>query len=261
MSDNNECFNFLADTYKIEDILFCTKKERRHLWIKISKTLKFLENICRGRDRSHGYDHGLDVASLAVLMFISDLNSNIFVDIINNNDIWEILELIIVCGLLHDVDDSKYDFDGRLCQRLEEFLVETFHDQDSILKLNIIHNVSWSKEIKKREKLNVHEYWMRLVGIKGYIALLYVIDADRNESLWKKGHDRSIEYNTKTNLKSNICENNLGKELFRYVDKIVNDKLKILDQYCYTACGKRLAIRGRKELCKIHLEWKRQLDL
>lgn len=134
--------------------------------------------------------------------------------------------------------------------------MKTKHEDETCLIMNMIENVSWNKEINKREKkLDVDRYWLNLLGENGYIALMYIMDADRNESLWVSGHVRSIDYNTKHSLKIGEGE----RELYSYVNKVIEDKLKNLDRYCYTPSGKFLAIQGRDILCKTHAEWKKQL--
>jgi len=221
---------------------------------KFIKTLMFLDRICKGRDPSHGYEHGVTVFQSALKMYLYDARARIY----NIPFSTKTIELIIIGGLLHDVNDDKYKLDEKnliLTNSLTDFLLDTNDDDTTCLIMNIIENVSWNKEMFKRKKLDVHQYWLRLLGIEGYIALMYVMTADRIESLYAGGHIRSQDYNTKHSLKPGEGE----KELYEYVNKVVKDKLSRLDEFCYTPTGKVLAIRGREVLCRVHEEWRKKL--
>lgn len=217
-------------------------------------TLLFLKKVCEGRDKSHGFEHGVTVFKLGLMMYMYDVAMG-YVTLSKR-----VIELIVIAGALHDVNDEKYKLDENnliLTNELTDFLIKTVGEDDAMIILHIIENVSWKKEMRKREKLNVHQYWLSLLGENGYIALMYIMDADRNESLWKTGHDRSKDYNTKHSLK----EGEGDKELYWYVNSVIEEKLKRLDEYCYTPSGKTMALRGREELCRVHTRWFDQLNL
>lgn len=42
---------------------------------KYIKTLKFLQNICKGRDPSHGFEHGVTVFRSALRMYNHDVRT------------------------------------------------------------------------------------------------------------------------------------------------------------------------------------------
>lgn len=206
----------------------------------------FVKNVCKDRDDSHGYQHMKEVMILALKLY---LNDSLFGCKINFN--LENIRMIGIVALLHDVDDGKYDVDGTLSKKLEEFVKKFFPFDDNII--NIIHRISHSKEIKMRKEGTLD--WINVLKYDGLLIRDYVSDADKIFSLGKEGHYRSKQYNGKK-LGEKYNGNYDEIQLFELVDWIMNDKLITLDQYCYTESGHNMAVKKREEICEIHKMWK-----
>lgn len=214
------------------------------------KVSDFLKNICQGRDSSHGYKHGVQVMWWTLWIYFRNLLRGEMV--IN----FSILKLLCVVGLLHDVDDAKYDKDGTLKMRLENYLENEFGKKEKKIIINIIHRISHSKEIDMRKNCNGCVDWIDVLGIEGIVVRNCVSDADKLDSLGKNGHERSKKFNS-NKLKNGEGEN----KLYEYVDWIIENKLKSLDQYFYTSYGKELSVGKIKELLLVHSEWKKKLGI
>lgn len=212
-------------------------------WIKVKN---FVKRILKDRDESHGYKHGLDVFSLGLFLYFYDLVTLNVVFSVN------VIRLIGIVGFLHDVNDGKYDKDGKLNEKLNEFLEKEF-PKDCKLIIDIINRISYGKEIKMRKECGGCVDWLDKLGIEGCIVRNYVSDADKCLSLGKKGHVRTREYNTCEISKRG--EKVTEKKLYDEINLHVLEKLQGLEKYCYTSAGFRLALKRRIEFCKIHEEW------
>ena len=73
----------------------------------------YVQNICRGRDESHGHSHMEKVANTATYIVNKDFK--------DHPDYLKILKDSLIVAWLHDVSDHKYDKDGTLDERLDEF--------------------------------------------------------------------------------------------------------------------------------------------
>ena len=186
----------------------------------------FVKKTCdkAGRDPSHGYEHMKQVYA----------NSMIICKMMKIKDPY-ILKMVTIVSWLHDVFDHKYDFDGKLKNRVNEFLESHYKPKDIKLILDIIERISFSKENKVRIN-NQQLDWIEVLGEKGVLIRNIVSDADKLEAIGKEGINRCIMYTKECN------ENISDDELINNVKKHADEKLlRLKDEFIRTEAGKQLA--------------------
>jgi hypothetical protein len=193
----------------------------------------FVLTTCAGRSDTHGHAHMKAVAETsAYLLFVDffDKDGSMMLD-------------TITAAWLHDVADHKYDHDGTLEQRLDEFGTANIPNYTEIKQ--VIKYVSYSTEekaIASGTPLNfkqiLGDYYSNIRDI--------VSDADKLESIGVKGMERSLTYNTDTNPTFTRTQ------VIAEVRKIYNEKLvKLATQFIRTPTARAIA---QKEHTKME-EW------
>jgi hypothetical protein len=193
----------------------------------------FVLTTCAGRSYTHGHAHMKAVAETsAYLLFVDfyDKDGSMMLD-------------TITAAWLHDVADHKYDHDGTLEQRLDEFGTANIPNYTEIKQ--VIKYVSYSTEekaIASGTPLNfkqiLGDYYSNIRDI--------VSDADKLESIGVKGMERSLTYNTDTNPTFTHAQ------VVAEVRKIYNEKLvKLATQFIRTSTARAIA---QKEHTKME-EW------
>lgn len=173
----------------------------------------FVGDVCRDRDASHGLAHMQLVTEQALL--ILQLNSSS-----SSSTSEQQLARVILVGMLHDVNDHKYDKDGSLGAKVLAFVsetvvkfptlfglvkdgedgangggsrVETAEDADRVVStvMKTISAISYSKE----KKLGMRWFEKELPGSDWVAVRDAVSDADKLEAIGASGLIRSFEYN------------------------------------------------------------------
>lgn len=201
--------------------------------------IEYLHQYCalatENRDPSHGVAHMDQVRNISLLIWQNERLHN--ESLIN---IERIERLIITTSQLHDVLDHKYpstSFNNEETFRKE--LQKYFPDNDIELILLIIQNISYSKEVKLRNKLNSIPLWEEL-GPDGQLVRNIVSDADKLEAIGMIGIQRCLQYSYET-MKHRDEEINVNV-LFDHLVEHGNEKLFILkDEYIRTLTGKKMA--------------------
>ena len=199
-------------------------------WTKLSE---FVQTICAGRSDTHGHAHMKAVAEMSSYLLFADFfdkDGSMMLD-------------TITAAWLHDVADHKYDHDGTLEQRLDEFGTANIPNYAEIKQ--VIKYVSYSTEekaIASGTPLNfkqiLGDYYSNIRDI--------VSDADKLESIGVKGMERSLTYNTDTNPTFTRTQ------VIAEVRKIYNEKLvKLATQFIRTPTARAIA---QKEHTKME-EW------
>ena len=199
-------------------------------WTKLSD---FVQTICAGRSDTHGHAHMKAVAETSSYLLFADFfdkDGSMMLD-------------TITAAWLHDVADHKYDHDGTLEQRLDEFGTANIPNYTEIKQ--VIKYVSYSTEekaIASGTPLNfkqiLGDYYSNIRDI--------VSDADKLESIGVKGMERSLTYNTDTNPTFTRTQ------VIAEVRKIYNEKLvKLATQFIRTPTARAIA---QKEHTKME-EW------
>ena len=193
----------------------------------------FVKETCADRDDSHGHAHMKAVAEMTRYIVEQDFN-----------DVSGHLTLdAITAAWLHDIADHKYDHDGTLEQRLDEFGTANIPNYAEIKQ--VIKYVSYSTEHKAilagtplNFKQILGDYYSNIRDI--------VSDADKLESIGVKGMERSLTYNTDTNPTFTHAQ------VIAEVRKIYDEKLvKLATQFIRTPTARAIA---QKEHTKME-EW------
>ena len=199
-------------------------------WTKLSE---FVQTICAGRSDTHGHAHMKAVAEMSsYLLFVDffDKDGSMMLD-------------TITAAWLHDVADHKYDHDGTLEQRLDEFGTANIPNYAEIKQ--VIKYVSYSTEHKALIAGTPLDFKQILGDYYSNIRDI-VSDADKLESIGVKGMERSLTYNTETNPTFTHAQ------VIAEVRKIYNEKLvKLATQFIRTPTARAIA---QKEHTKME-EW------
>ena len=199
-------------------------------WTKLSD---FVQTICAGRSDTHGHAHMKAVAETSsYLLFVDffDKDGSMMLD-------------TITAAWLHDVADHKYDHDGTLEQRLDEFGTANIPNYTEIKQ--VIKYVSYSTEEKAIASGTPLDFKQILGDYYSNIRDI-VSDADKLESIGVKGMERSLTYNTDTNPTFTHAQ------VVAEVRKIYNEKLvKLATQFIRTPTARAIA---QKEHTKME-EW------
>jgi hypothetical protein len=194
---------------------------------------EFVQTICAGRSDTHGHAHMKAVAETSCYL--------LFVDFFDKDG--SMMLDTITAAWLHDVADHKYDHDGTLEQRLDEFGTANIPNYTEIKQ--VIKYVSYSTEEKAliagtplNFKQILGDYYSNIRDI--------VSDADKLESIGVKGMERSLTYNTDTNPTFTRAQ------VIAEVRKIYDEKLvKLATQFIRTPTARAIA---QKEHTKME-EW------
>lgn len=192
----------------------------------------FVQKICKERDESHGYAHMKAVAEIAKKITEQDFNEylnfeNLMLD-------------VITIAWLHDVSDHKYDHDGTLDKKLDDFgnsYIVNFVNIKKAIKL-----ISYSSENKALIAGTPLDY-EELLGTHYALARHIVSDSDKLEAIGLIGIERCIHY-TKY-----VCPESTTEQIIEDVKKHAKEKLlRLKDEFIRTPTGKKLAQQLHEEM-------------
>ena len=185
--------------------------------------IKLAKNYYKGRDKSHGFSHVMAVY-------------NNCLKIIKDRSISKRYKLIVLASaLLHDAYDHKYvkekDMDNVINQIKNDLVSIGFTERDCDIVIEIIDNISYSKEKKLRMKGKKVE----LGSLQRYRNI--VSDADKIEALGTDGVVRMIHYLCHKNPKATM------EEHIKHIREHCDEKLYILikKRYIRTLKGREIA--------------------
>jgi HD superfamily phosphodiesterase len=191
---------------------------------------KFVMTTCSDRSETHGHAHMEAVAEMSAYIIQQD-----FAD----KDIKFILDTI-TAAWLHDIDDHKYDHDGTLEQRLDEFGTANISNYAEIKQ--VIKCVSYSTEHKAILAGTPLDFPAILGDYYSQIRDI-VSDADKLESIGEKGMERSFSYNKERNPTFTDVQ------VIAEVRKIYDEKLvKLATQFIRTPTAQAIALKEEKEM-------------
>jgi len=183
-----------------------------------------METICKDRPPSHGVEHMKKVHSNAITIWEEMPHDGVF-----------LLDVEIV-ALLHDVADHKYDKDGELQSKINNFLLDN-DVPNPYSYVNTINCISYSKEKRggKRWFTKVLDpYWLKVRDI--------VSDADKWEALGEIGGRRCIQY------AAEVGEDTQSESLKHLLIHMQDKLLLLKDEYFSTVPGKKMAEKLQDEL-------------
>jgi hypothetical protein len=211
---------FVHKTYSSQDAI-----EQR--WTLLSD---FVNTVCAGRSDTHGHAHMMAVAVMTRFIIQEDFN----------DESGHLTLDAITAAWLHDVADHKYDHDGTLEQKLDEFGTANIWNYKEIK--NVIKYVSYSTEQKAILAGTPLNFPLILGAYYSQIRDI-VSDADKLESIGVKGMERSLTYNTVTNPTFTHAQ------VISEVRKIYNEKLvKLATQFIKTPTARDIALKEHKKM-------------
>lgn len=195
------------------------------------KLSNFVKNITKKRKESHGYNHMKKVAINAkIIMKDMKVNSKQYRN-------------VLIVAWLHDVADHKYDKDGKLRNKLIEFIKEIEPDKKiNKLILSCIDMISFTKEKQKGYK-----YYEKILPSEWIIIRNIASDADKLEALGEIGIERCKQYSQEKEG-NQLSSNRLLKDVWEYCKEKI---LLLSSKYIHTNKGKELS----KYLHKTTLDW------
>ena len=221
----------VSDYHRVSEIIRKTYSSETAIDERWNLLSEFVKNTCADRDDSHGHAHMKAVAEMTRYIIEQDFN----------DDSGHLTLDAITAAWLHDVADHKYDHDGTLEQKLDEFgLAANIWNYDEIKQ--VIKYVSYSTENKAilagtplDFQAILGDYYSRVRDI--------VSDADKLESIGVKGMERSFTYNRETNPTFTHAQ------VIAEVRKIYDEKLiKLASQFIKTPTARAFARISNKEM-------------
>ena len=190
----------------------------------------FVLTTCAGRSYTHGHAHMKAVAETsAYLLFVDfyDKDGSMMLD-------------TITAAWLHDVADHKYDHDGTLEQRLDEFGTANIWNYTEIK--HVIKYVSYSTENKAIASGTPLDFPLILGAYYSQIRNI-VSDADKLEAIGKIGISRAIIYTTEANPTYTQAQ------VVADVHKHAHEKLlRLATQFIKTPTARAIATQRHKEM-------------
>ena len=184
-----------------------------HIISLIFQLSEFVQEVCHGRDPSHGHAHMQKVAAVS-----TDLLKTVIGDTAGAT---KYIMYVLIVAWLHDVADHKYDKDGRLKASVRDFINSLIDDEFVTNQImTVIDSVSFSAEDKAR-KSGVHIDWTEKLGPFWVVVRTCVSDADKLEALGQTGFERVVAYTMehqpgidRQTLKAEV-EKHAGEKLYR----------------------------------------------
>jgi len=192
----------------------------------------FVQTICAGRSDTHGHAHMKAVAETSSHLLVADFydkDGSMRLD-------------TIAAAWLHDIADHKYDHDGTLEQRLDEFGTANIPNYSDIKQ--VIKYVSYSSENKAILAGTPLDYDSILTP---YYALVrhIVSDADKLEAIGKIGIKRALEYTRHAN--PTYTEEQVMADVRKHADEKL---LRLATEFIRTPAARVIAQERHKEMAE-----------
>jgi len=213
--------SFARGTYSSQDAI-----ETR--WNLLSD---FVKEVCTGRDDSHGHAHMKAVAERTRYLIQEDHideSGNLMLD-------------AITAAWLHDVADHKYDKDGSLEQRMDDFgRANNIWNYEELKR--VIKYVSYSSE-NKAILAGTPLNYVEILGAYYSQIRNIVSDADKLEAIGKIGIARALEYTREANPTYSEAE------VIADVHKHAQEKLlRLASEFIRTPLARKLAHEKHNEM-------------
>jgi uncharacterized protein len=193
---------------------------------------EFVEKTCADRDESHGHAHMKAVAEMSKQLINKDYR--------DHRHYKHLIQDATTAAWLHDIADHKYDHDGRLEERLDEFGSANIMNYREIKQ--VIKNVSFSSENKAILAGTPPDYDRILTP---YYALVrhIVSDADKLQAIGKIGITRAVMYTRETNPR--YTEGEVIAEVRKHAEEKL---LRIASEFIRTPTARMLAQKEHEEM-------------
>lgn len=213
-------------------------------FIEYRKNYKLLESFVKEtlgeRGESHGLKHAQYVRNLA--LYITETE---FFHLSDNNK-----DIIEAAAMLHDICDHKYKNKANRANveySLKSFLSSIFTENDKNTILEIIKEVSYSREVKNKNWNNLDEEVKTMRHI--------VSDSDKIEALGGVGLKRCFEFqNEEFHIK------NKTRQIQEVVAHCEEKLLHLYSNFIHTQTGKKIAKPRHEFLNNWYIEAKSFID-
>ncbi|CDW77293.1 hd superfamily [Stylonychia lemnae] len=176
--------------------------------------LYFVKDSTKHFDSSHNHEH-------AELVYSNTMK--IMDSLYKSRDEYD-EELITYASLLHDVRDHKYP-ESITEEEMHKFLIDQVGEDKTKQVLQIIENVSWSKEdkLRKSQGLNFNPDFPQ--ELQTYLTALR--DADRLEAIGQIGIERCVQFNISHGYKypEDVIQHCHDKLLRIYTEKFIETEM------------------------------------
>lgn len=198
----------------------------------------FVQTTCAGRDESHGHAHMKTVAEMSSFIIQQDYH--------DRRQYHHLIQDAMTAAWLHDIADHKYDHDGTLEKRLDEFGAANISNYADIKQ--VIKYVSYSTENKAILAGTPLDFDKLLTP---YYALVrhIVSDADKLQAIGKIGISRAVTYTKDVN--PTFTDAQVIAEVCKHADEKL---LRLATEFIRTDTARALARKEHEEMVKwIHL--------
>ena len=220
----------IAASYRVSELLHKTSSSQIAIQDRWNLLSDFVNETCKGRDDSHGHAHMKAVAEMTRYIVEQDFN----------DESGHLMLDAITAAWLHDIADHKYDHDGTLEQRLDEFGAANIWNYQEIK--HVIKYVSYSTENKAilaGSPLNfpaiLGAYYSQIRNI--------VSDADKLEAIGKIGIQRAVEYTTEAN--PSFTPQQVIEDVYKHAHEKL---LRLATQFIKTPLARSIAARRHHEM-------------
>ncbi len=200
----------------------------------------FVKEICEGRDDSHGHAHMMAVAETTRHLIQED----------HIDESGHLMLDAITVAWLHDVADHKYDRDGKLQQKLDDFgRANNIWNYEEIKE--VIKYISFSTE-NKAILAGTPLNFQAILGAYYSQIRDIVSDADKLEAIGKIGIYRAIEYTTEAN--PSFTQQQVLHEVWKHAHEKL---LRLATEFIRTPLARVMAQERHKEMD----EWVRTISV
>lgn len=221
----------IADYPRVSEFVHKTHTTTHAIEQRWNLLSDFVKETCQGRDDSHGHAHMKAVAEMTRYIVEQDFN----------DESGHLMLDAITAAWLHDIADHKYDHDGTLEQRLDEFgnaaNIWNYNEIKQVIKY-----VSYSTENKAIAAGTPLDFTAILGAYYSQIRNI-VSDADKLEAIGKIGISRALMYTTEANPTYTQAQ------VIADVHKHAHEKLlRLATQFIRTPLARSIATRRHKEM-------------
>jgi HD superfamily phosphodiesterase len=191
----------------------------------------FVKEVCAGRDDSHGHAHMKAVAEMTRHLIQED----------HIDESGHLMLDAITVAWLHDVADHKYDHDGKLQQKLDDFgRANNIWNYEEIKQ--VIRYISFSTE-NKAILAGTPLNFQAILGAYYSQIRDIVSDADKLEAIGTIGIQRAIDYTTHAN--PSYTHQHVIADVYKHAHEKL---LRLATDFIRTPLGRAYATKRHQEM-------------
>ena len=219
------------ESYRMPSINRGTYSSQEDIETRWNLLSDFVKEVCTGRDDSHGHAHMKAVAEMTRHLIQED----------HIDESGHLMLDAITVAWLHDVADHKYDKDGSLERRMDDFgRANNIWNYEEVKR--VIKYVSYSSE-NKAIMAGTPLDFTAILGAY-YCQIRHIVsDADKLEAIGKIGIVRALEYTREANPSFSEAQ------VIADVHKHAREKLlRLASEFIRTPLARKLAHEKHNEM-------------